>query len=883
MAAVWMWFRIELRSRWRGWLTVALLAGIAGGLVVAAAAGARRTDSALARHLAAYRFQDAMVGVPPSSAARIRALPQVQASALDGELFYCARDAENRPVTDASVVFTVNVDGHDGVALHRPKILAGRIPDLARPREVVLDRRAAARFGVGAGGVIPIRVFPRFDSAIFRCDPRNPSPVQRGIPERREVRQILLACTSASECQQAKLRADRLYARLRAGASFARLAGRYSAVPDARVTGGKLWVERGAVAVPDGCCHVVRNFERIAFRLRTRELSRPLKTRFGWHIVQPISDVVAGGRVIRLRVVGVKATTDPFPIGTVELTPAFYRAYGFDSVIGNWTLLVRLRRSAADIPAFRAAVGTDVGSEADNAAKIQSSIHHQAQALWLAAGFGALLVVLLLAPALLRLAAPAAVRHGMLTALGMTRRQLVAVDIVRAASVGTLAAGVAVTLALALSPLTPIGLARDLEPDSGFAFDPVALAVGGAGVVLAVVVVGALASSRGARAERPERRRSATASVLARWRLPASAVSGVRLALTRGSGMTAVPIAGTVLAAVAAVGVVAVALTFTASLDHLFSTPRLYGRNWDYRTAYDVPPAARVRADPTISDAARGDETAVLLNGRRVGAVAMDDIKGSIGPIVTEGRRPERTDEIVLSAKTLDALGLRVGDRVEARGTRPLRMRIVGRAVLPEGRPLNPREGAALTFQAFKRLNPGARPIVFEARIAPDADREATLARLERAHIAPAPGPPKTVADFEAVRALPVVVSALLAAIAAATLAYTLVAAIRRRRRHLAVLKTLGFDRRQLLATVAWQGTTFAVIGLVVGLPLGVAAGRWAWWLFAEQIDVIPEPVTPVPLLLLVVPAALLLAVAVAALPAASAARTRAAVVLRAE
>ena len=170
----------------------------------------------------------------------------------------------------------------------------------------------------------------------------------------------------------------------------------------------------------------------------------------------------------------------------------------------------------------------------------------------------------------------------------------------------------------------------------------------------------------------------------------------------------------------------------------------------------------------------------------------------------------------------------------------------------------------------------------FEARIAPGPDRQATLARLERQYAHPAPGPPQTVADFGGVRNLPVVVSALLAAIAAAALAHTLVTAIRRRRRQLAVLKTLGFDRRQLLATVAWQATTFAAIGLVVGLPLGSRRSLDVVPV-AEQIQVVPEPVTPISRVLLVVPAAILLANVVAALPARSAARTRAAVVLRAE
>src|SRR3989442_1310540 len=100
-----MRFRAELRSGWRTCLTLALLAGIAGGLVIAGIAGARRTDSALARHLEAYRFPDATVVFSNNSHSLravpgVRALPLVQASALDAEVAYCARDARERPVID---------------------------------------------------------------------------------------------------------------------------------------------------------------------------------------------------------------------------------------------------------------------------------------------------------------------------------------------------------------------------------------------------------------------------------------------------------------------------------------------------------------------------------------------------------------------------------------------------------------------------------------------------------------------------------------------------------------------------------------------------------------------------------------------------------------
>src|SRR6185295_6015481 len=280
----------------------------------------------------------------------------------------------------------------------------------------------------------------------------------------------------------------------------------------------------------------------------------------------------------------------------------------------------------------------------------------------------------------------------------------------------------------------------------------------------------------------------------------------VRLALARGQGTTAIPVGATVLAGVLAVSVVAVALTFTASLHHLFSTPRLYGQNWDYRSNYTAPSAASIRADPRISDFARGGfQDHVLLNGRPVSVVAMDNVKGKIDPVVTAGHAPERADEILLAQKTLDALGLQIGDMVQVRVRRAVRMRIVGRGVVPEASFNELGQGAALTWQAYRRLDPRARPYSLEMRIARGADTQATLARLERRYVTPAPGPPKTVADFGGVSELPLVVSGLLVAIAAGVLAHALVMAIRARRRQLAVLKTLGFDRRQVFATIIWQ------------------------------------------------------------------------------
>jgi ABC-type antimicrobial peptide transport system permease subunit len=108
-------------------------------------------------------------------------------------------------------------------------------------------------------------------------------------------------------------------------------------------------------------------------------------------------------------------------------------------------------------------------------------------------------------------------------------------------------------------------------------------------------------------------------------------------------------------------------------------------------------------------------------------------------------------------------------------------------------------------------------------------------------------------------------------------------ASVRRRSRDLALLKTLGFTSRQLASVVAWQATVVVVLGLVVGVPVGIALGRWLWLLFASEIYAIPRATVPVVSLVCVGLVALVLANVIAALPGRLAARTRTALVLRAE
>lgn len=142
---------------------------------------------------------------------------------------------------------------------------------------------------------------------------------------------------------------------------------------------------------------------------------------------------------------------------------------------------------------------------------------------------------------------------------------------------------------------------------------------------------------------------------------------------------------------------------------------------------------------------------------------------------------------------------------------------------------------------------------------------------------------PGDIQDYAGVRDTPLILGAVLALLAVGTLAHVLLTGVRRRRRDLAVLKTLGLTRAQLLRVVSWQASALAAAALVVGLPLGILVGRWSWNLFAGSAGVAPDADVPVLLVLVAIPAVLVLANLIAAGPGWAAARLRPALVLRSE
>ena len=127
----------------------------------------------------------------------------------------------------------------------------------------------------------------------------------------------------------------------------------------------------------------------------------------------------------------------------------------------------------------------------------------------------------------------------------------------------------------------------------------------------------------------------------------------------------------------------------------------------------------------------------------------------------------------------------------------------------------------------------------------------------------------------------PLIFGAILAVFGAATLLHLLVVSVSRRRRDVGLLKAVGFVNGQVASTVLWQSTTLAVIGIIIGVPLGVLVGKAVWTAFANNLGVIPVSVVPGWLIALLAVAVLVVANLIAVVPALAATRSNAADLLR--
>jgi len=628
------------------------------------------------------------------------------------------------------------------------------------------------------------------------------------------------------------------------------------------------------------------------------------------------------GPLAAVRIVGIVASPGQFPAvgasspGGVYVTPAFVRAHGIRPSPRDASLMIRFRHGAAGREAFlrhlrAAGLGIDIPAvQQVQTTGVQRSIRLESQALWALCVLTGLAAFAIVGQSLARQTHLGSADFPALRALGFSRVQLLSLGIARAAIIGAAAACVVVPVAVLLSPLAPVGLARIAEPDPGFAIDAVPLVAGAALVAFLAVLACAVpawtaAQTAPARQEglAARRGRSAASTRMLSWAWPSpAAATGVRMALQPGRGGTAVPVRPAIFGATLGVAALTASLVFAASLGHLLTTPRLSGFTWDAFVATgggQSRAAAALRADPKIAGYTRGGFTNVRIGRLRLLALAAGG-PGPTRPVITAGAAPAAGDEVALGASTLRDAHTAIGQTVhlildKPGHPKPVRMRVVGTVIVPPTtfQAVRPGEGAAVALPGLARIDPdatrGPGGLPFLVRFVPGVSRAAGLAAVAN-DIKGLPDPyviaaerPAAMTSLASIAGLPAALAGLLALIAAGTLAHTLASSTRRRRRDLAILKTLGFTRRQVRHATAWQATTIAAIALLIGLPAGIAGGRWAWRVFATQLGVLPEPVVPLTTIALAIPAALAVANLIAAAPAQAAAHTQPAAVLRSE
>ncbi len=455
-------------------------------------------------------------------------------------------------------------------------------------------------------------------------------------------------------------------------------------------------------------------------------------------------------------------------------------------------------------------------------------------------------------------------------AVGLTRAERVmagAAPVLAAALLGSL---LGVALAIASSGLFPLAIARAAEPSPGLSVD--LLVLGGGWLMLVVCLAGwTLLGARRAdrRATNPSattRSKLALPAILSRGSRVAP-VLGVRLALDRDTGRANLPTRSTLFgAATAVLGVVAVGV-FGSSLTSALATPADFGWTWSSRPDLVWGSGPMSTLDDLVTEEDLQAVGAVFKADAKIGAVAVPlqafaSVKGSIEPPVRSGRLPASPGEVALGSSTLKATAHSVGDSISLNllGGQPQDFTVVGEVVgnqmtstpdLGVVAMVTPEAAASLAgvsglsglldsdFEenALLTYRDGVAKSGLETRL--EADHQLSFVAYSR------PAAPGRLLNMEDMQSLLVGIAGFFAAIGTLALVHLLVVSTRRRSREFGTLRALGLVRRQLRSAIWIQGLTIIGVGLVIGLPTGIALGRWSWRAALSGVGMIASPTTP--------------------------------------
>jgi hypothetical protein len=823
-------------SAWTGYVTVVVLVALLGGLAMGAVAGARRTQSSYPVFLASTHPTDIQVitavdnpaigngkGYNPALNRELARLPGVQgvatATGLDIEPLKPDGAPINIPYLPIAQGNAQGSLGGEGFRVDQLAVISGRAPNPARVDEFVTLPSAAAAYGFHVGETIPMGIYTNAQTALATFG----SPTVR--PYRRiEMKLVGLALPATSLVED-----------------------------DADQESGLGYFTPALTRQLLGCCV---NFSGTGLIVAPDEVSR---------VRAEADKVVPKGLPVTV------TSVDSPGVAKAEraIKPESIALGVFGGIAGLATLLI---------------VGQIIGRQL----RLRSSDAEALRALG---------------------ASPALVATDGLLGL------LAAV---------VLGSVIAVAVAVAVSPIAPLGPVRPVYPTPGIAFDWTVLGLGFAALVLILSLLAVVLGVRGAphrvarRVVAPGERAPRLGRLIARLNLSPPMATGVRFALEPGSGRNTVPVRSAIFGTALAVIALITTVTFGASLNTLVSTPRLYGWNWDFALASgggDIPEAhatALLAHDPYVAAFSAAYFANLPIDGQTVPVLGTGP-HAAVQPPILAGHRLEGPGQIVLGPITLAALHKRLGDTVTisslgfATGSAPssTRLRIVGVATMPAiglsgENHLEMGTGAVISYRLippvvrnpFNDPIPGPNSYLIDLRAGADpaaaqrslqkmtgpltntANFGVVLQHVER---------PAEIVNYRSIGTTPAILGATLGGGALAALGLTLFASVRRRQRALALLKTLGFTRRQVAATVAWQSNIAVALGAIVGIPLGIVVGRALWDLFVHGIHAVPLPVVPVTEVVFITLGALVLANVISLLPGRIAARTPVAVLLRAE
>ena len=480
------------------------------------------------------------------------------------------------------------------------------------------------------------------------------------------------------------------------------------------------------------------------------------------------------------------------------------------------------------------------------------------------------------------------------------------------AAVGALLAFVGAVVA---SPIMPLGPARIAEPNPGMAVDGAVLGIGIVCIVVVLTAAVAVPSWRLSSATPGGNRRAAVPrgggwlAWLSSSGAPVTASLGIREALDPGATRGSVPVRSALVGIILSITMVVGTLTFGTNLVHLVTTPPLYGQTWQASvdTQFQaIPPSVMeswVNHRPGVVAWSSGNFGTVDVMGSNVPAIGLSRGQGSlVGPTLVTGRLPTARDEVALGASVLRLVHRQVGQdlRLSVNGV-SRKMHIVGQAVFPafdQGSFTSTDLGLGAAVTAADLVPPGTAVAdsseFLLVRFAPGPDQAREVQRLSRATASfcaevdqstcfVTRQAPFDVGNYARIQGVPQFLALVLAVLGVGVFAQLMIVWVQRRRRDIAVLKTMGFVRRQVLALVTWQAATFAAVSLFIGVPLGIFAGRAAWALFAGELGIQTSSVVPGMRVVLCIPAVLLIAVLVASGPAWFACRVQPARALQAE